>query len=340
VHLVGLRLEPLHPARESVELVGAFDDLAAVRGREPPPRHVHRDHPLRAERRQRLAFVERSARRPRTDRALRQRLVLVRDHRVDVHLDRAPEAAARRTRAERRVEREEVRRRRAVLDVARRAVQRARELQRAAVLEPQRRAVASETQRLLRGAEYARTFDASGDEAVGDDVERKRRKGVGYRTDAFADVADDARPVDQAREARGAQTLGLLDEWQSPGRRQRKRQRDARSGGKRLDGVGEVARVLDGDDVAARPAVKRRRFGEEQLQVVRHLRHRADGRARRADGVRLLDGDRGRQVVDPVDGRPRHAFEELARVGGERLDVAAPSLGVERVEHQGGFAAS
>ena len=40
----------------------------------------------------------------------------------------------------------------------------------------------------------------------------------------------------------------------------------------------------------------------------------------------------GREPVDRVDVRLLHHLEELARVGGERLDVAALPLGVDRVE--------
>ena len=77
---------------------------------------------------------------------------------------------------------------------------------------------------------------------------------------------------------------------------------------------------------------------EEQLEVVVQLRHRADGGARGAHRVGLVDGDGRRDAVDAVDLRLVHAVEELARVGREGLDVAALALGVERVEGQRGLA--
>ena len=81
-------------------------------------------------------------------------------------------------------------------------------------------------------------------------------------------------------------------------------------------------------DRAVRPADAR----VEQPQVVVDLRHRADGRARVARRRLLVDGDRRREAVDRVDVGLLHHLQELARVRGERLDVAALPLGVDRVE--------
>jgi hypothetical protein len=46
----------------------------------------------------------------------------------------------------------------------------------------------------------------------------------------------------------------------------------------------------------------------------------------------LVDGDRGREALDEVDVGLVHLPQELAGVGGERLDVAALPLGVDGVE--------
>ena len=72
--------------------------------------------------------------------------------------------------------------------------------------------------------------------------------------------------------------------------------------------------------------------GIEQAQVVVDLGHRADGRARVLRRGLLLDGDRRRQALDGIHVRLLHELEELARVGRERLDVAALALGVDGVE--------
>src|SRR5439155_1355051 len=51
----------------------------------------------------------------------------------------------------------------------------------------------------------------------------------------------------------------------------------------------------------------------------------------------LLDRDRGRQPLDRVHLGLLHLLEELARIGRERLDVAALALGIDRVEGQRRF---
>ena len=48
----------------------------------------------------------------------------------------------------------------------------------------------------------------------------------------------------------------------------------------------------------------------------------------------LVDRDRRRESVDVVDVRLLHLPQELAGIGGERFDVAALALGVDRVEGQ------
>src|SRR5439155_3780355 len=72
--------------------------------------------------------------------------------------------------------------------------------------------------------------------------------------------------------------------------------------------------------------------GVEQPQVVVDLGDRADGRARIPRGRLLVDRDRRREAVDRVDVGLLHHLQELARVGRERLDIAALPLGVDRVE--------
>ena len=72
----------------------------------------------------------------------------------------------------------------------------------------------------------------------------------------------------------------------------------------------------------------------QQAQVVVDLGDRADRRARVARRRLLVDRDRRRQALDRVDVRLVHLAEELARVGAQRLDVAALALGVDRVERE------
>ena len=76
---------------------------------------------------------------------------------------------------------------------------------------------------------------------------------------------------------------------------------------------------------------------EEQAEVIDDLGRGADRRACPADRIALLDGDRRREMPDPVHRRPRHALEKLPRVGRKRGDIAALSLGVERVKGEARF---
>ena len=91
----------------------------------------------------------------------------------------------------------------------------------------------------------------------------------------------------------------------------------------------------------AAPAVQHGGTREEQLQVVVELRHGADRRARGSHRVGLVDGDRGRDAVDAaclVEPWFVHPVEKLARVGRERLDVAALPFAVDGVEGERGLA--
>lgn len=76
----------------------------------------------------------------------------------------------------------------------------------------------------------------------------------------------------------------------------------------------------------------------QNFHVVANLSHRADGAARGADGVALLDGDGRGDAFDAIHLRLVHAVEELSRVRRERFDVAALAFGIKRVEGEGTFA--
>ncbi len=67
-------------------------------------------------------------------------------------------------------------------------------------------------------------------------------------------------------------------------------------------------------------------------EVIVNFGDGANGGARGARRRFLLDGDRGREAFDNVHFGALHLVEELARVGGERLDVAALAFGVDGVK--------
>ena len=132
VHLVALGLEPLEEPAHAVPdlllpLALAVDDPAPLLVGELAPRRVERDAALAAVPQQVvLAFAVRLGL-PRPDRAAAQRLAGVGDDEPVVDADDAAEAAAGLAGAERRIEREQARRRIAVVDVAVGAVQVGRE---------------------------------------------------------------------------------------------------------------------------------------------------------------------------------------------------------------------
>lgn len=105
-------------------------------------------------------------------------------------------------------------------------------------------------------------------------------------------------------------------------------------GGTGMDAVADAADIIDTHGLGTLPAVQRGGMGHQQLQVVVQLGHRADGRARGAHRVRLVDGDGGWHPVDAVHLRTIHPVEKLAGIGREGLDIAPLALGVERVKDQ------
>src|SRR5512132_890785 len=78
----------------------------------------------------------------------------------------------------------------------------------------------------------------------------------------------------------------------------------------------------------------------EKFQVSVDLRHCADGRTRSLDGVRLLNGDCGRDAADIVNTRLVHSIEELPHVWTERFDVTSLAFSVNCLECQTRFAAA
>ena len=110
--------------------------------------------------------------------------------------------------------------------------------------------------------------------------------------------------------------------------------RDALAGAELQDALDDLLGGLAGDGPAAIGAVRRADGGVEQAQVVVDLGDGADGGARAAAGGFLLDGDGRAEAFDGVHVGALDLVEELARVGRERLDVAALALGVDGVEGQ------
>ncbi len=119
---------------------------------------------------------------------------------------------------------------------------------------------------------------------------------------------------------------------------QREEDLDARALTQREDRVGDFVHRVLLHFGAALHAVARAHAREQQAQVVVDLGGGGDGGARVARGILLPDGDGRGDAVDQVHVRLLDALQELPGVGGERLHVAALSLGVDGVEGERGLA--
>ena len=100
----------------------------------------------------------------------------------------------------------------------------------------------------------------------------------------------------------------------------------------------KIDNLVDGaciDRYVARGAVRLPESSHQDAQIVVDLRDRADGRPGRVSRVPLLDGDRRRESLDMFQTRFGHLADELPGVGTEALDVAALSLGIDRVHGEG-----
>ena len=297
------------------------------------PRRVEIELELLGERREnRLAQM--SARlAPRENHALENRDARVAEDELFGDFVLHAEAAAARARAEGRVERELPRLELGEREPARRAaVALGEELRRAGVVAHDvDDAVGQAKRRLERIGEPAAILGAS-DQAVDDDRDAVvvLLAQLGRRRELDRLSIDD-----RAHEALLARHLEEILELALAAAHERREHLDARALGPREHGVGDLRRALALHGLAARRAVRSAGARVEQAQVVVDLGDGADGRARIVAGGLLLDRDGGRQPLDRVDVRFLHQAQELARVRGQRLDVPALPLRVNRVEGEG-----
>ena len=96
------------------------------------------------------------------------------------------------------------------------------------------------------------------------------------------------------------------------------------------------AHALEGD--AGLRVVRDAGGGPEDAEVIVDLGGGGEGRARVESAAALFDRDGGAETFDRIDIRFFQLIEKLARVGRERLHIAALSFRVERVEGERGFA--
>ncbi len=122
------------------------------------------------------------------------------------------------------------------------------------------------------------------------------------------------------------------------GKREAIENQEAAARGQLQDAIGDFVDGVFAHFVAAADAEGASGAGEEQAQVVVNFGGGGDGGARIARGIFLANGDGRGDAGDFVHVGLLDAIEKLARVGGERFDVAALAFGVERVESQAGLA--
>ena len=106
------------------------------------------------------------------------------------------------------------------------------------------------------------------------------------------------------------------------------------------DLIDDLLGALRADFAPAVVTVRLADAREKQTQIIVDLGDRTDRRARIARGRLLIDRDRRREPLDVVDVGLLHLPEKLARVRRERLDVAALTFGVDRVERERRLAAT
>ncbi len=150
----------------------------------------------------------------------------------------------------------------------------------------------------------------------------------------LGDVGDvvDLTVDPDARVALGGQLLEQRGVLALAAAHDRREHLEAGAGGELVDLVDDLLGGLGGDAAAAVRAVRLADPCVEQPEVVVDLGDGPDRRARVARGRLLVDRDRRRQALDEVDVGLVHLPQELPGVGGQRLDVAALALGVDRVE--------
>ncbi len=167
------------------------------------------------------------------------------------------------------------------------------------------------------------------DDAVHHHVDVVRKLLVEHRRfGELMELAVDLDPLEALLEVFG-EFLAVLALAAAHDRRQ---QVEPRAFGQRQHPVDHLADGLAFDRQAGGRRVGHADARPQQAHVVVDL---GDGRHRRARVLRgglLLDRDGGRQAVDLVDVRLLHHLQELARIGRERLDVAALAFGIDGVE--------
>ena len=146
----------------------------------------------------------------------------------------------------------------------------------------------------------------------------------------FMDLAVDSQP----HKALGAQLVEELGLFAFAPDDERREDHEPRIFGQLQHVIDHLRHGLRGERDVVIGAVRVADAREQQSQIVVNLGYRADRGARIVARRLLLDGDRRRQALDQVDVGLLHELQELPRIRGERFDVTALALGVQRVKRK------
>ena len=298
---------------------------------------------------------------PRRDQPVAHRQILIRNHLVEIELNRAPEAFAFGTRANRAVRRKQRGGRLGERHRASRTVEAPIEIDRAdamriavIALDPHsprssRAEVECLLQRLAHALALVVIFTAAADrDPIDDDhhciVSRavRRWRGAVLRLGRNRARGELRRLGDRVV---GVQAMvPVLN--QVAGRvgnraRARVERREHHVQPRRREDL--RARALDrvaADFAAALRTHRAPDRRKQQPQIVADFRDGADRRSRILDCVLLAQRERRRYLRNRIDVRPLHPLEEQPRVSRQALHVAPLTLGINGVEHQARFARS
>ncbi len=293
---------------------------------EEGPGHVHgdaapaREAPQLGEDRAVVRLV------PGLDRPFRQALVLVRHHEVEVHLDQVAEAVTGGAGPEGVVEGEEAGLRLHEDPAARDALEALRDAPPAPARHHGDRAAAALLERDLERLDEAPALPLTQRDPVDQDQGTRRHGGARVVADLDHGLAHQEAVVaalDERRQGAPVERLRRLEAHEDP-----------RALRLPEEALGDTRRRVAPHLFPAPAADGSPRPREEQPEVVVDLGRRGHGRARAARQRALADGDRGADAVHLVHPRLLHPLQELPRVRGEALDVAALPLGVQGVEGQ------
>src|SRR3569833_2187730 len=325
-HGVGIRLfiPPLDVAEHTFPLDAfflraAFGALVAVEHAvahglgQIAPRRVQVELQLPRERRQHDLPQIAARLTPRNDHAFENRDARIAEDELLAHAAGRAESPARRTRAERRVEREVARLELRQRDPARRTpVALGEDLGRYGLRIRDFDDAVGQLQRGIDRIGEPATIFAAHDEAIDDDGDVVILPAIElWRIRDFDQFAVDGRAGGAGR----AHAREQIAELALSSLHERCADFDLRRGRPAEDDVGDLRGTLPLHGASAVRTVRGAGACPEETQIVVDLGYRTDGRPRIVAGRLLLDGDRGRQPFDRIDDRFFHEAEELPRVG-------------------------